>query len=72
MQAAVLQHAGQRVLAIETAQGETAHVQETLCQTLAWAQLDAILVLDHIPMDKRHNAKVDYPALRQAVQRALA
>ncbi len=30
---------------------------------LAWAELDAVLPLRQIPVDRRHNAKVDYPAL---------
>jgi hypothetical protein len=30
---------------------------------LAWAQLDEVRLVARIPLDKRHNAKVDYPAL---------
>jgi hypothetical protein len=35
---------------------------------LAWAQLDVIKVLDKIPVDKRHNAKIDYPMLRKRLR----
>jgi acyl-CoA synthetase (AMP-forming)/AMP-acid ligase II len=34
-----------------------------LKETLAWAYLDEIRLCKHIPVDKRHNAKIDYPAL---------
>jgi acyl-CoA synthetase (AMP-forming)/AMP-acid ligase II len=34
-----------------------------LKETLAWANLDEIRIVKHIPVDKRHNAKLDYPAL---------
>jgi hypothetical protein len=32
---------------------------------MAWANLDAIRTLRAIPMDKRHNAKIDYVTLRR-------
>lgn len=35
---------------------------------LAWAALDLILPLASIPLDARHNAKIDYPALQKLVQ----
>jgi olefin beta-lactone synthetase len=28
-----------------------------------WAQVDRVVVVPRLPMDRRHNAKVDYPAL---------
>ena len=34
-----------------------------LRDALAWADIDEICMLKTIPVDKRHNAKVDYPAL---------
>jgi hypothetical protein len=30
---------------------------------LAWAHIDRLLVLPRIPVDRRHNGKVDYPGL---------
>ena len=36
---------------------------------LAWAGVERILLVDRIPCDRRHNAKVDYPALRRLVER---
>lgn len=43
--------------------------QRLLREQLQWAGLDRIVVLDAIPVDARHNAKIDYPALRRALNR---
>lgn len=37
--------------------------REIEASALAWASLDELRRLDAIPLDARHNAKVDYPAL---------
>jgi len=58
--AALMQVGGRRVLAVESSR---AGAQDELLRNLAWAELDEIRVLRSIPMDKRHNAKVDYGAL---------
>lgn len=44
-------------------------VTEELVLKMKWAHLDEIRVLDSIPMDKRHNAKVDYGELAAALAR---
>lgn len=49
-----------RVLAVEGGDAETL---ERVHAGLAWAQLDAIHGVRRIPLDRRHNAKVDYGAL---------
>jgi acyl-CoA synthetase (AMP-forming)/AMP-acid ligase II len=51
---------GRRVLAIE-AEGTISADQ--IQRSLSWAQLDQVVFLDQIPVDKRHNAKIDYVAL---------
>lgn len=61
--AALAEVAGRRILAVQSIASSpdpTAAVREQL----AWAHLDEILPVPAIPVDKRHNAKVDYPALR--------
>ncbi len=63
--AAVVEHNGRRVLAIEGEQGADCSGLES---ALAWAHIDTIRVLNKIPVDKRHNAKVDYPALRKMLE----
>jgi acyl-CoA synthetase (AMP-forming)/AMP-acid ligase II len=66
--AAILQVASRRVLAIET---EDAEVHIEMKGTMAWACLDEVRVLASIPMDRRHNAKVDYVALAAALSKPL-
>jgi acyl-CoA synthetase (AMP-forming)/AMP-acid ligase II len=58
--AAILQVAGRRVLAVEA---DRAGVSDALAQAMAWAHLHEVRVLASIPMDKRHNAKIDYGSL---------
>lgn len=48
---------GQRVLAIEREKTLSAHA---MLGSLSWAQLDRVVLLDRLPVDKRHNAKIDY------------
>ncbi len=63
--AALASHAGRRIMAVEfyhpAAPSELARLKEAI----AWASVDEIRVCRHIPVDKRHNAKIDYGALRQ-------
>jgi len=63
--AAFLIHAGKRLLAIESHTELDPLVLQKLRGDLLWAGVEDIRVLDHLPVDKRHNAKIDYPALRQ-------
>ena len=56
---------GQRILALE-AERESA---EAARRSLAWAGLDEVRVMMSIPMDKRHNAKVDYVELLRLLSR---
>ena len=41
----------------------TLFLEHDLKIDLPWASLDQIKVIPKIPMDSRHNAKVDYPLL---------
>jgi acyl-CoA synthetase (AMP-forming)/AMP-acid ligase II len=70
--AALIAHAGARLLAIELdrrSNEDASRIESDVHRTLAWAQLDSIVRLDTIPVDRRHNAKVDYVALRKLLQR---
>lgn len=63
---ALVQHQGKRWLLVEWTQpGDPAE----LMQRLAWAQLDEVRSLS-IPVDRRHNAKIDYPALYRLLAQA--
>ncbi len=64
--AALVSRAGARVLAVE-AEPDAVIDAEVLRAYLDWAKLDRIAVLKEIPVDKRHNAKVDYTALDRVV-----
>jgi len=64
--AAILQVVGLRVLAVEA---DREDVRVSLRRAMAWAHLDEIRLLDSIPMDKRHNAKIDYGSLAKALSK---
>jgi len=38
-----------------------------LAASVAWAQVDDVRFMAALPVDKRHNAKIDYPALRRVL-----
>jgi len=58
--------AGRRILAVEgSAEPELVRTQ------LAWAGLERVVTLPRIPLDRRHNAKVDYQSLTALVARAI-
>jgi len=63
--AAFLELDGRRIVAVE-GEGDLDAIREAV----AWADLDAIERVDHIPRDRRHNAKVDVPALRALLSRS--
>ncbi|HET9111458.1 MAG TPA: AMP-binding protein [Ktedonobacterales bacterium] len=60
---------GQRLLLVEQAYPLHGGERDILKQSLAWACLDAIRVVSRIPVDRRHNSKVDYPALMRLLER---
>lgn len=64
--AALVSRQGQRTLFVQPVKGT--HIDTLAVRTaLAWAQLDAVRELDDIPLDRRHNAKVDYGRLAKVV-----
>jgi acyl-CoA synthetase (AMP-forming)/AMP-acid ligase II len=62
---------GRRVLVVETdpAAATPETVEALLRRELRWAVLDDVVVVGRIPVDARHNAKVDYPALNRLLRR---
>lgn len=68
--AALVQYGSRRVLAVQPTLGSQLDVT-ALRERLSWAQLDDIVSVRAIPVDRRHNAKVDYPALRELMEREL-
>ena len=65
--AALMQQQGKRLLVIECISRREELDKRTLRNILGWAELDEIQIIGQIPVDKRHNAKVDYPALKQRI-----
>lgn len=63
--AALAFHQGKRILLLEPERNAPSPDTDALRSTLAWADLDEIRLWEQIPMDKRHNAKVDYTALQK-------
>ena len=67
--AAFLLHAGRRLLAIQPGDGFDGGTPQTLRNELSWAAVDQVLLVPRLPVDSRHNAKIDYPALRRLLAR---
>jgi acyl-CoA synthetase (AMP-forming)/AMP-acid ligase II len=68
--AALVADAGRRVLAIEPEGALAATALQSLREQLAWAQIAAVRSFPALPVDPRHNAKIDYPALRRLLAEA--
>jgi acyl-CoA synthetase (AMP-forming)/AMP-acid ligase II len=62
--AALVSLGEQRVLAIELRRRTAQSDLKTLLESLAFACVDSILIIKRLPVDRRHNTKIDYAALR--------
>jgi hypothetical protein len=58
---------GRRILAAQIGGVDEHDVRAALELALHWAALDEIRIVSRIPVDPRHNAKVDYMKLRAAL-----
>jgi acyl-CoA synthetase (AMP-forming)/AMP-acid ligase II len=63
---ALIGHRGRRVLLLEADGASSALLAQT---NLAWAQIDETRYVRRLPVDQRHNAKIDYTALRRLLER---
>jgi acyl-CoA synthetase (AMP-forming)/AMP-acid ligase II len=54
---------GERLLVLELTGKTGAFDMEGLSKAVPWAGIDRVISLPKIPLDRRHNAKIDYPAL---------
>ncbi len=69
--AALVGHRGRRVLLLEGQPAQFLPHIGTLRGRLTWAHIDEIIPCKSLPVDTRHNAKIDYPRLRQLVRRRV-
>jgi hypothetical protein len=61
--AACVGHQGRRLLILELWRGAVAADLAPVRNALAWAGIDEVRIWRRIPVDARHNAKVDYGTL---------
>ncbi|MCX6050279.1 MAG: AMP-binding protein [Chloroflexi bacterium] len=66
-QAALIAHQHKRLLVLECYQKPTSIELQQLADELAWAHVADIRVFKQLPVDKRHNAKIDYTALHKLI-----
>jgi len=67
--AAMVAHRGERILLVQWRDPSARVDVAKIRASLAWAKLDAVIAVPEIPLDSRHNAKVDYPAAQRLLQR---
>ena len=58
-----------RTLALESQHPFSSKDIAALKAKLSWAAIDRIAVLKRLPVDPRHNAKIDYPALNALLKK---
>jgi olefin beta-lactone synthetase len=66
--AAMVGRGGKRMLAVEFYDGREPLALQRIRDRIAWTHLDDLRVCDQIPVDKRHNAKIDYPSLYRLLE----
>jgi acyl-CoA synthetase (AMP-forming)/AMP-acid ligase II len=57
-----------RVIALQARQGHSRKLASKILDRLLWAHIDEICFVSSIPVDPRHNAKIDYRALNKLLQ----
>ena len=65
--AAFVQRGGKCLLVLEWRPGAAKTGLAEFSAALPWAGIEALVELPQIPLDRRHNAKIDYPALHRAL-----
>lgn len=66
--AALIGWQSRRLLVLEEDAGRGDAALAKLLRAIPWAQVDEVALVRRIPVDRRHNAKVDYRALRHALE----
>jgi acyl-CoA synthetase (AMP-forming)/AMP-acid ligase II len=68
--AAMVAHAERRILAVEFYDHRTKTDLAPIRDALSWTHCDEVRLCTRIPVDKRHNAKIDYPSLYRMLEKA--
>jgi acyl-CoA synthetase (AMP-forming)/AMP-acid ligase II len=66
--AAMVSHRGQRVLAVTLKDPKNEPDFTTLLKSLAFANVDTIRVMKTLPVDTRHQSKIDYSLLQEMLE----
>lgn len=67
--AAFIESRSRRVLMVEPGSGFGRQSESMILERLDWAGVEKVVVIDQIPVDRRHNAKIDYVALARLAER---
>jgi acyl-CoA synthetase (AMP-forming)/AMP-acid ligase II len=67
---AMVAHRGKRVLAVEFHDGQAPPALDAFRAALGWTHIDEVRPCRSIPVDKRHNAKIDYPSLYRMLEQS--
>lgn len=70
--AALISDQGKRVLVVETSGREFSSDCIKAAHCIVDKRIDKIIAVRRIPMDRRHDAKVDYPALKRLLEGRVA
>jgi len=65
---AVVAQGWRRVLVVESPRGDLGIDQPAALRALGWAEIDTIVSVRALPMDRRHNSKIDYGALAAMIE----
>lgn len=75
---AFISYKNQRTLVIEMMRNKNRNhslsperILASVLESLQWANIEAIRVVEKIPVDKRHNAKIDYPTLEKLLEEEI-
>src|SRR5215207_5453746 len=60
---------GRRLLVVERTRADAAIDSSSAFGALAWAKIDEVVIVPKLPMDRRHNSKIDYGALNALLER---
>jgi acyl-CoA synthetase (AMP-forming)/AMP-acid ligase II len=66
--AACLAWEGERTLLVTTGRSASVEEKRELLEAISWAKLMHVMEVTRIPLDRRHNAKVEYPKLRELLR----